>query len=192
MISFWVRPKPGKALCLPKEVFWGWRKVLTWVLETAFPISQREQIPEFLQEFGSLHSLLSWLDCYRLLARADGSRGSAPPVLPLAVCGYVCAEIMQTVRVKKLGSVVRTRPTDLICGFWIVLFFSLFLFQLWSNKSFPELTHAEPKNRNAASMAVPAKPSDSPSQGRKHPQVSATEASTWGKEPMWFQDYIAG
>lgn len=26
--------------------------------------------------------------------------GSAPQVLPLPVCGYVCAEIMQAVRVK--------------------------------------------------------------------------------------------
>lgn len=77
---------------------------------------------------------------------------------------------------------------------WVLAwgFFSLFLFQLWSNKSFPELTHKGPKNRNAASTAAPAKPTDSPSRGRKHPQVSATEANTWGEEPMWFEDYIAG
>lgn len=124
MISFWARPKPGRWLCLLKEVFWGWRKVLTWVLETAFPISQREQIPEFLQGFGSLCSLLSWLDCYRLLA--DG-RGLSSPSASFA-CLWLCLCWDHAgCQGKKLGSVVQTHPTDLICGFWLG-FFSLSFF----------------------------------------------------------------
>lgn len=174
-------------------MFWGWRKVLTWVLETAFPISQREQIPEFLQGFGSLCSLLSWLGCYRLLPRAGWwEQGLSSPSASFG-CLWLCLCWDHAgCQGKKLGSVVQTCPTDLICGFRLGFFISLFLFQLWSNKSFPELTHAGPKNRNAVSTAAPAKPTDSPSQGRKHPQVSATQANTWAEEPVWFQDYIAG
>lgn len=45
---------------------------------------------------------------------------------------------------RKLDFVVPTRLTNLICGVWLfyflVLFFSFFLFQLWSNGSYPELT----------------------------------------------------
>lgn len=81
---------------------------------------------------------------------------------------------------------VQTHPTDLICGFSLG-FFSLFLFQLWLNKSFPELTHVGSKNRNAASTVEPAKLTDSQSQGRKYPRSLPLSPIPEKKSPCDFR-----
>lgn len=64
------------------------------------------------------------------------------------------------------------------CVYMYFFFLLVFLFQLWSNKSFPELTQTGPKNRNAASAAAPAKRADQQLQGRKYPQDPAAKSNT--------------
>lgn len=97
------------------------------------------------------------------LRSGDCSGVSAPRALLSAVCGC-CGDCTGT---SELRSCRLSGKKTGLCGsnlsnifdLWVLaqFFFSLFLFQLWSNKSFPDLTHIRPKNRNAASTAAPAK-----------------------------------
>lgn len=114
------------------------------------------------------------------LRLGDCSGVSTLQVLSLAVCG--CCTGISQLRSSRLSG----QNTE-FCGskpsykfdLWVMAwFFSLLLFQLWSSKSFPELTHTRRKNRNATSTEAAAELMDSQSQRTKYPQVSATESNT--------------